>query len=163
MCEYQAFILARSRFAPLCSGGCFFYFDCAPFWGIVLFRWDVTQATADLRNTSVMRIVHAGEWNVVSESLRGTCSVDSTSENIMSIFGIFHDLYWFSKKLSTCFSFLLQADLLPINSTELIYLNRFIFPQNWLKWFSSFSKPVDLVIESICFHMFNFIFLIQCD
>ena len=45
-------------------------------------------------NTSAMRTVHAGEWNVVWGSPRGTCKVNSIPENDMSIFGIFHELYW---------------------------------------------------------------------
>ena len=41
----------------------------------------------------------------------------------------------------------------PINSTELIDLNRFIFfPQNWLHWFSSLSKWVDWWLSQFLFH-----------
>ena len=47
-------------------------------------------------NASVKRIVHAGNWNVFWGSPRGTWGVDSTSENNLSIYDIFHDIYWYS-------------------------------------------------------------------
>ena len=50
-------------------------------------------------NTSVMRIVHTGEWNVVWGSAHDTCNLNSTSENDMPIFNIFHDLCWYSETL----------------------------------------------------------------
>ena len=50
-------------------------------------------------NTSVMRIVQAGEWKVVWGSLRGTCNVNSASDNNVSILNIFHDLCWYSETM----------------------------------------------------------------
>ena len=50
-------------------------------------------------NMSVMGIVPAGKWNAVRGLPRGTCNVNNTSENDVPIFGIFHDLYWYSKTM----------------------------------------------------------------
>ena len=39
----------------------------------------------------------------------------------------------------------------PTNSIESFRLNRFIFPQNWLKWLNSFSKLVDWWLSQFVF------------
>ena len=72
--------------------------------------WTRVQSRADISatmymtdryrtDTSLMRIVQAGEWNAVWGSPRGTCNVNSTSEHDMPVFDIFHDLYLYSETM----------------------------------------------------------------
>ena len=48
-------------------------------------------------NMSMMRIVYAGESNVVWGSRRCMCNVNCTFEN--NILDIFHGLYWYSEPM----------------------------------------------------------------